>query len=558
MVRRVIKMMYREVRGLHQAAYLLALFTFGSQLLALVRDRLLAHVFGASTELDIYYTAFRIPDLLYVLFASMLSVYVLIPFVSRRMKEGGAPAAQQLLSDVATLFLVAYTLLAAAVFVAAPLLVPYVAPGLVDHTGEVVLLMRILLLQPLLLGLSSLLGVVTQLQHRFVIYAISPLLYNIGIIIGIAYLYPLFGIAGLAYGVVIGAAAHLMVQVPLVYHSELRIGVSTRPSGRALWSVLQVSVPRALTLALHQGALLLLIAIASTMEQGSVSVFQFAFNLQSVPLAVIGASYSIAAFPLLADLFATEQMNLFRKHVLSAVRHLIFWSVPIVGLVIVLRAQMVRVVLGSGSFNWSDTRLTAAVLAVLAVSLLAQAINLLIVRTFYAAGNTRVPFWVTSIGMSMMVLSTYGLYHLYTADPTLFTPLYTWLRIDAVAGAEVVLIALGYSTGMIVQTSIMFAIATRLYQLPARTAALPLLRAVFAALVGGFAAYSALNFFVFGLNPESFIGVFLHGFIGAVIGIGGVIIAYYLTRAPELTEIMSTFTGKMKAREMVTVQDDVL
>ncbi len=428
--------MYKEVRGLHQAAYLLAVFTFGSQLLALVRDRMLAHTFGAGVDLDIYYTAFRVPDLLYVLFASMLSVYVLIPFVSRRLEEGGSAAARQLLSEVATLFLLAYIILAGVVFIIAPQLVPFIAPGLMAYTDQVSLLIRILLLQPLLLGISSLFGVVTQLQHRFVVYAISPLLYNVGIILGIVWFYPLFGTAGLGYGVVLGAFMHLLIQAPLVYKGDLAIGLRSTLSPRLLWSVLQVSVPRALTLALHQFALLVLIAIASLMTLGSVSVFQLAYNLQSVPLAVIGASYSIAAFPLLADLFAQRKLEAFGQHVMAALRHLIFWSVPIIGLVIVLRAQMVRVVLGSGSFDWSDTRLTAAVLAVLALSLLAQVVNLLIVRTFYAAGNTRVPFWITLVGMSTTLLGTYGLFMLHLAHSTWFTGIYEWLRIDAVEGRE--------------------------------------------------------------------------------------------------------------------------
>ncbi len=551
-------MMYQEVRGLHQAAYLLALFTLGSQVLALVRDRLLAHQFGAGVELDIYYTAFRIPDLLYVLFASMLSVYVLIPFVSARLRIGDGSEARRLMSEVASLFLVAYLVLAGAVFVAAPYLVPLIAPGLVDYSGDIVLLLRILLLQPLLLGISSLFGVITQLGHRFVLYAISPLLYNIGIIVGIVYFYPYVGVAGLGYGVVLGALAHLLVQWPLVAQSELRFGLVFRPSFSTLKDVLAVSIPRAMTLALHQVSLIVLVAIASLMTLGSVAVFQFAYNLQSVPLAVIGASYSIAAFPLLADLFASGKRDEFRFHVMTALRHLVFWSVPIIGLIIVLRAQMVRVVLGSGSFDWADTRLTAAVMAVLALSLVAQAVNLLIVRTFYAGGYTRIPFLVTFWGTLTTVATTYALHLSYTSNAATYDVVEFLLRISDVPGAEVMVIAIGYSFGMIVQTSVMLYAAARLYHLPIGELLTPLLRAMAAAVVGGFSAYAALNFFVFGINPESFIGVMLHGLMGGVMGVLGVIATYYVTRAPELLEISTSLHGRFKKAEVVTVQDDVL
>ena len=120
MVRRVLGIVYREIRGLHQAAYVLALFTLGSQLLALVRDRMLAHEFGADASLDIYYAAFRIPDLLYVLFASTLSVYVLIPFVSRYQHGANEAAGVRLLSQIFSLFLIAYSAIACFVMLFAP------------------------------------------------------------------------------------------------------------------------------------------------------------------------------------------------------------------------------------------------------------------------------------------------------------------------------------------------------------------------------------------------------------------------------------------------------
>src|SRR5690606_18920193 len=124
--------------------------------------------------------------------------------------------------------------------------------------------------------------------------------------------------------------------------------------------------------------LLILMGLASAMTVGSVAVFQFAHNLQSVPLSVIGVSYSVAAFPILAELFGRQKRDEFVLHIVTALRHIIFWSVPAIALIIVLRAQIVRVVLGSGAFDWSDTRLTAAVLAVLSISLLAQATTLVV------------------------------------------------------------------------------------------------------------------------------------------------------------------------------------
>ena len=253
--------MYKEVRGLHQAAYVLALFAFGSQLLALLRDRLLAHEFGAGALLDVYYAAFRLPDLMFVLFASTLSVYVLIPFVTRLQKsageesEAGNQKASHLLSSVFTLFLVVYAGVAVVMFVAAPYLMPKLFPGIADQE-LLVTVTRILLLQPFFLGISSLFGVVTQLGHRFILYAVSPLIYNVGIIFGVLALYPIWGLSGLVFGVVLGAFGHMAIQLPLVLRSDLSVGLVRRIDWPELRQVLSLSVPRALTLSLNQIVLL--------------------------------------------------------------------------------------------------------------------------------------------------------------------------------------------------------------------------------------------------------------------------------------------------------------
>jgi len=558
MVKRMFELVYKEVRGLHQAAYVLGLFAFGSQLLALVRDRMLAHEFGAGIELDLYYAAFRLPDLLYVLFASTLSVYVLIPLVASRIKGEDASEARALLSQIFSIFLICYTLLAIVFWVLAPIVLPFMFPGLSLYMDDLVSIMRILLLQPMFLGISSLFGVVTQLGHRFVLYAISPLIYNVGIIGGIIFLYPLWGLNGLAFGVVLGAIGHMLVQVPLVNRSNLAFGFTRHIMLSNIGEVLRVSLPRAVTLAMNQLVLLVLLGVASLMAVGSVAVFQLAHNLQSVPLAVIGASYSIAAFPFLADLFAQKKMNDFRLHIITALRHILFWSLPAIVLLIVLRAQVVRVVLGSGAFNWGDTRLTAAVLAMLAISLFAQAANLLIVRAFYAGGNTRTPFNVTLAGSLFAVALTLFLYSAYLRDPSFLSGISDLMRIGNVAGSEIILIALGYSIAICAQTIVLFLFAVREFALPCKWLLPNITRAALASIAGGLAAYATLNFFVEGINETAFLGIFIQGMLGGLTGIAAIILTYYALRSPELKEIYHSFHRRIFKTDVVAPQEDVL
>lgn len=557
MVRRVLGLVYREVSGLHQAAYVLALFAFGSQLLALVRDRILANQFGAGATLDVYYAAFRIPDLMFVAFASMLSVYVLLPFIASYAERGVPEQAQRLLGQLMTLFLVGYTVLAGVLMFAAPWLLAWLYPGIAEQS-LLVAVTQVLLLQPLLLGLSSLCGVVTQYHSRFVLHAISPLVYNIGIIFGILVLYPYMGLVGVAVGVVLGAFGHLLVQLPLVRQSQFRFVPELHFDWPALRTVLMTALPRAFTLSLNQLTLLVLISLGTAMAVGSVAVFQFAFNLQSVPLAIIGVSYSVAAFPTLARLYAGNSLVKFQQHIITALRHIIFWSVPVIALCIVLRAQLVRVILGTGAFDWEDTRLTAAVFAILIVSLVAHGINLLLIRALYAGGDTRTPLFVSLVSAAATIVFALWLHALYLSQLSFQAVVAKTLRVSDVAGTEVLVLAVAYTVGIWLQLILYALVAHQRFTLAWREPLRVTAHAICAAAIGGMSTYLALNFFVEGLNINTFIGIFLQGLLAASVGIVGVVGTYYLLRSPELREMSRALSKRIFKTDILASQKDVL
>jgi putative peptidoglycan lipid II flippase len=558
MVRRALSLMYSEIRGLHQAAYLLALFALGSQLLAIVRDRTLAHTFGAGSELDLYYAAFRIPDILFVLFVSVLSVYVLLPFVDRARAVSGNAAGARVLGQFFTLFLYVYVLAAGVLFVCVPLLIPWLFPGLTTDAATLTLLTRIMLLQPFLLGLSTLFGVITQAERRFVLYAVSPLLYNLGIIFGVLVLYPYFGLQGLVWGVVAGAAGHMLIQWPLVRKSELWFHFVPRIEWSLIREVLFVAVPRALTLSVHQIILLILVGVATTMTAGSVAVFQLAFNLQSVPLAIIGMSYSVAAFPMLAEFIAKNDRSAFNTHVISALRHIIFWSLPIVGLIIVLRAQLVRTLFGSGSFDWSDTRLTAAVLALFVISLLGQSILLLLVRAFYAASKMFVPLCVAGFGVVVTLGSAVWLHSAYTSSEVFRTTLESLLRLTGVPGTEVLTLSLAFTLGVLAETIILLVLFVRTFAVDLGVLWRQTLQALCAALVGALASYLTLNFIVDGVNQETFIGIFLQGIVAGTVGLVAIVLAYIAVGSRELGELYRSFKTKLFKADVIAPQVDTI
>src|SRR3989344_154479 len=210
MVRKIFNFLYKETGTLNQAALLLGLFAFLSQFLAFLRDRLLAHIFGASMELDIYYAAFRVPDFIFITIASIVSLSVLIPFIIEKEADG-LKALRDFIDNIFSFFSILMIVVSGVAFFLMPVISNILFKGFSDTAlSEVILISRILLLSPIILGFSNLFGSLTQAFNRFTIYALAPLLYNAGIIIGIIFLTARVGVLGVAIGVVVGASLHAL------------------------------------------------------------------------------------------------------------------------------------------------------------------------------------------------------------------------------------------------------------------------------------------------------------------------------------------------------------
>src|SRR3989344_2513665 len=222
MVSRIFKMLNKEINGLHEAAYLLGFFAFSSQLLALVRDRLLAHQFGAGSGLDIYYAAFRIPDFIFITVGSLVSASVLVPFFTDKI-EKSEDGGKKFINSIFSFFSLLILITSIVAFFCIPFLVKIIFPGITgeEEIRELILLSRLLLVSPFFLGLSNFFASITQVFRRFLIYAVSPLFYNLGIIAGIVFLSPLYGIRGVVFGVMLGAALHLFMQIASVYRERI-------------------------------------------------------------------------------------------------------------------------------------------------------------------------------------------------------------------------------------------------------------------------------------------------------------------------------------------------
>ncbi len=520
MVRTFITKISAPVRGLHQAAYLLAALTLASQALALLRDRIFAHVFGAGHVLDMYYAAFKIPDLVYALVVSLVSAYVLIPKIAALLKGGDQAAARRLMSETASFLLIGGGIFCGLLAVLAPKFLFLLFPefNTPAYASQFVFLARILLMQPILLGLSSILSSVTQLERRFFLFALSPVLYNAGIIFGTLVLYPYFGVLGIGIGVLAGAFVHQAIHVPVVWKARLAPRLII-PRPRELWLVFRDSVPRSMALAMSSLTTLLLIALASRQGEGGVAVFTLASNLEAVPLSLIGAAYATAAFPVLAEQAGAAKYDAFKQTVTAAARHIIFWSSVIMVLTVVLRAHIVRIILGSGAFNWNNTRLTAAILAVLVIGLLAQGLILLCARAFYAAGRSWNPLIVQLADCGISVAVAYGLVHMARVYPMVRYFMEAMLRIPDIPGSSVLFIAVGATVGQLLMGAAAMATLRVVAPGVARSLFRPLFDGLGAAILGGAAAYGTLSF-MGALAPLTHLAiVFAEGLIAGIVGI---------------------------------------
>lgn len=542
MIRRFFGYLSMEVRGLHSAAYILAGAAFLSSLLALARDRLLAHTFGAGAQLDVYYAAFRVPDLIFVATGALVSVYILIPELARRSDDE-----QRTYLDT---ILAAFSLLAVAVAggaaLFAPALLALLYPELTHagHLPQLVDLTRIMLLQPILLGMSNIFAGVTQSRGRYTLYAMSPLVYNLGIIAGVALFYPHVGMTGLAWGVVLGAALHMAIQLPSLWTDGFARHVPYIHDWADVRRTAFVSLPRALTLSMTQVTFLGLTALAALLTSGSIAIFMFAFNLQAVPLAIIGASYSVAAFPTLAAALSKGEREHFLDQVALAARYVIFWSLPATALIVVLRAHMVRVVLGSGQFDWADTRLTAAVLALLSLSLVAQGLSLLIVRAYYAAGRTFAPFLVAvataagTVGLAAWIVRAFD-------NPLLFWATKALLRVSDVPGSRVLALGIAFSLATIAGTVGLLVHFERRYGGFHLRIARTLGQSLVASLCAGVGAYAMLTL----MGPvdvgSTTATVFLRGLAAGLAGIVVAGLAYAALGSREFAELVTTIRTRM-------------
>jgi len=526
------------------SAGLIAFSVGVSALLGLVRDRLLVSYFDVG-KLDIYFAAFRLPDLIYGVLITGGIVAAFLPVFAGTFKKEKNEGWKLASNTLNTLFLL-LVFFCGLFFLFAPFVVKLIAPGFSpEYVEKTVLLTRIMMLSPIVLGVSSLFSGILQYFDRFLVYSLAPVFYNIGIICGIIFLTPFFGLVGLAYGVILGSALHLLIQIPSAFSS----GFVYRPyvdfSQKELRRIFFLVLPRIVSQASTKINVIVITALASLLTAGSISIFNLANHLQSFPVRIIGVAFAVAAFPALSKSLAEKEKDKFLESLSMVLRQSLYLIIPISVTVFLLRAHIVRLVLGAREFGWMETQLTAASLGVFAFSFFAGCLVHILIRAFFSFQDTKTPLFASLFAMGVNIALSIFFVWLLGFENIFRDGVAMLLRLEAIPHIEVI----AFPIALLISTTLHFALLV--YFLRERVGSFKgmgievcLTKTVFASFVTGVVLFSVLRITGPMIALDTFFAVFMQAGIAFLAALVSYILLSKFLQITEFYGVLSAFSKK--------------
>lgn len=402
----------RKQGNILSAATVLMMTVFLSRILGLLRDRFLAGTFFASNawQLDVYFAAFRLPDMIFqLLVVGALSAAFIPVFTHTLVKT--PKQAWKIASSTITIAFSLFIILGLALIVFAKPLSQLIAPNFSFKEIELMVkITRLLIIAQASFLISSFITGILQAHQYFLIPALAPIIYNLGIIFGILVLSPLFGIFGPVIGVIIGAILHLIVQLPLLKSLKFNFQASFDISHPGVKKIGKLMLPRTLALAVTQIELTIAVFIATSLSAGSLSIFYFAQHLNALPVGLFGATICQAALPSLSRVsLQKKSLKKFKNLLTNSLNQVLYLSLPAGMILLVLRIPIVRLAFGARGFPWQATILTGQTVALFAISVFAQSAIQILVRGFYALSNTKTPLILGGLSVVFNVLLSFSL-----------------------------------------------------------------------------------------------------------------------------------------------------
>lgn len=451
-----LNLLTRRQTNILSAAFVIMATVILSQVLGLIRQRLLVGIFGASDTLGIYFYASQLPDTLFQLTIAAALTTAFIPVFSDYLSKSKEAEAHRMASTLLLIGLSVFSILALILALFAPQLLQIFNQGGHFSPEQMTLmanLMRIIILGQLLFILGTFFTALLQSYNHFFIPGIAAALYNLGIILGVIFFSSTVGIYSATIGVILGGLIFVLVQLPLTK----KVGFRFTPSRKEITSegikkITKLMWPRTISLIIFQlGTIALLALISFLPNPGRMNViFDFAKTLAFAPVALFGQPIAQAAFPILSR--EKDKPEQFKITFITSFNQMLYLILPISALILVLRIPLVRLVFGASAFDWEATQLTGLTLAFFSISIFAQALVTLVLRAFYALHDTKTPLIIGALSTTLIVTIAY-IFVVLVPDKSLCMPLF--MRTVCIpTGVES--LALAFSIGSIVQLIILF------------------------------------------------------------------------------------------------------
>lgn len=525
MYRRFQKALHSE-NSISGATAILVVTLILSNILGMLRDHFLAGKI-ATYHLDIYYAAFKIPDLLFnvLILGAVSSVF--IPILTEKISHNLQDEAKEIAQKVMTAALFFTIVSATILFLLMPYLIPLLVPKFgLDRLAMTIKVARILMLTPVFFSISYTISGVLNSYKRFLAYSLAPLVYNFTIIIGVLLFSDRFSVVGVAWAVAAGSVLHALVQYPSAKRAGFSFKLKNFWGDRQIRNIFRLMIPRSIGLGMNQITLFAFTAISSALAAGSIAIYTFADNIQTVPVVVFGTSVVTALFPTLAEQAAREDRAQFYEYFIRAFRAIIYIMLPVSLLIYLLSNQIVRLILGSGKFTLFDTSRASATLAAFALAITFEALLGLLIRSFFAWKNTRLPMFASIISTIFSIILGF----IFSRGEL------------GVAG-----LALGLALGNLISVIYLFYLFDRkIIKVDLSTIKSFIFRIIISTALAGSACYLSKIYLDIILNLRTFVGVFLEAAISGGIGIITYFIITKYLKVSELSFLSQKILNKFK------------
>lgn len=392
--------------GTGKASALIAFTSFLSYAVGLVRDRAIAVHFGTTTATDTYNASFLIPDILFNMFIAGALTAAFMPMFSDYLNKDEKQAsslANTMLSG-ASIFIAILSVIA---FIFMGKIIPSVFPSVsIEGQKDIILMTRLMLPSAFMFAISNTLGNILMTYRHFFSFAISPIVYNLGIIFGVFLLNDRFGIYSAAIGVLIGAFLHLAVRLADVFSTKYRYKPEFKFSHPGFRKILKLMIPKSISLMAWQLNLYIFAVVGMRMVEGGLSAFNFARNIQSFAVSLFGIAFATAVFPNLNTAISNGDKVSFTKDIQKTIQRIVFFSVPAAVGLAMLAKPITDLILGGGEFGEKSLHLTSLILVFFAISIPFESLSHLLARSYYAMKNTMTPMIINVFSLGIIAMIT--------------------------------------------------------------------------------------------------------------------------------------------------------